>query len=719
MSFRLKTIIGIVAIEVILLLILIWNSLYLLGFTAEEQLQYRAKTTATLFATTTTNAVLSSDLASLESYVAELMKNPGLVYVRVSDNTRVLEEKGDPQALERLFQADTTLDQIDDGVFDTFATIRVADIDYGRVELGLDVAHLYQQFNHAKKRFFIIAGSEILLTTLFSLILGSFLTKQLKSLKEGTNAISEGRFGYQVVATGKDEIAEAVRAFNNMSAHLAKLMEENSQKNIKLQAAKDLLTGLIDNLPSGVLMTGPDGSILHANDIFFALLELSPQESGISLKLSQIFDQAARHFDEPERTRRHIMTVIKVGEPVRNLIFKMKNERYLEADYQPLFSNYFRYADLWHIRDVTERIIAQQQIQQRRKQLDTIFQLSPDGFVYFDSKDRLTSVNPAFCEMTGLAEHSLQHTAYPQFLNRLQEWCNGQIIKKDPDLLMKICGKKPMMLQMNERSLSNDLGQKIAHVMFFRDVTKEYELDQMKSDFLATAAHELRTPMTNIFGFTELLLHFDHDQVTRQEMLETIHSQSSYIVEMLNELLDLARIEARAGQDFDIQLQNPKSALLAVIDSYQSQSAKQRLHVIMPDRLPNLKFDHNKFQRVINNIVSNAFKYSKNDSEIILQVKEIANAVSIEVTDHGIGMTAEQVDKIFERFYRADKSCNIPGSGLGMSLVKEIVDIHGWTIDIASQLNNGTTVKLVIPIPDYSPLTQSQAENITNRAATK
>ncbi len=708
MSFRLKTIFGVVIIEAVLLLVLIWNSLYLLSFIADEQLQYRARTTATLFASTTADAVLSFDLASLESAVSEVLKNPGIVYARVMDNQTVLAEGGDKEALNRAFSQDINLETVNDNIFDMHTMIRIANMNYGRVEIGLEVSELYQQFERAKRRFLFIAGSEMVLTTLFSLILGSLLTSQLKSLKEGTEAISSGRFGYQVKVRGRDEIADAVRAFNSMSSNLSALMEDNQVKAEKLKSANEFLSGLIDNLPSGVLMTDSQGKILHANAEFYRLLGLDISAFKANTDhLDKIIQTAALNFAVSEHAVHSLRTMIYVGMPLKNQIYEMRDGRFLEADYRPMTYRGLRYADLINIRDITDRVIAQQQERIRRNQLDIVFRLSPDGFVYYDSHKILSSVNEAFLMMTKTLETDWLNIHYDDFFNHLSKICNVQLHHSEKGMLVNIYGIQTKHLLLDERSLDNEIYGERAHVMYFRDVTREVELDQMKSDFMATAAHELRTPMANVFGFTELLLNFAHDEAIREEMLETIHEQSRHLVQMLNVLLDLARIEARAIKDFDIQWQSLEEPLKMVVNAYANKT-EHPLKTRIPQNLPEAKFDSTKFQQLLNNIISNAYKYSPDGGDVSLVVDLTPQTIEIRVTDQGIGMSEDQIERVFERFYRVDKAGTIPGSGLGMSLVKEIANIHGWKIKILSTLGQGTTVSVSIP---RQPEEQDQLEH--------
>jgi signal transduction histidine kinase len=220
MSFRLKTVLGIAAIEAVLLAILIGSSLRFLASSNQERLLQHAATTATLFATTTKNAVLATDLASLESFVSEVLRNPGLIYARVIGDGVELAAGGDPAALARRFVADRDLETVTDGVFDTFAPIRGGGRDYGRVEVGLATDRVTAVMAEARQRIIAIAVVEILLTALFSLGLGLYLTRQLKDLRQATRELAEGRLHHRIPVRGQDELADTARAFNDMSGHL-------------------------------------------------------------------------------------------------------------------------------------------------------------------------------------------------------------------------------------------------------------------------------------------------------------------------------------------------------------------------------------------------------------------------------------------------------------------------------------------------------------------
>jgi signal transduction histidine kinase len=232
----------------------------------------------------------------------------------------------------------------------------------------------------------------------------------------------------------------------------------------------------------------------------------------------------------------------------------------------------------------------------------------------------------------------------------------------------------------------------------------------MKSEFLSTAAHELRTPMASIYGFTELLLSQEFEPGDRQDFLETIFKQSELMVSIINELLDLARIEARRGKDF-VMINLVACELTHEIVANFKISAER-----LPPKEPechtpcSIRGDRKKLTQAISNVISNAYKYSPAGGAVTVEfvaltpettTEDVTDALSllgIRISDQGIGMTPEQLAGVCERFYRADASGKIPGTGLGMSIVKEIVELHGGSLQIESQFGVDTTVTLWLPV---------------------
>jgi two-component system NtrC family sensor kinase len=225
-SLRNKTILGIAAIEAALLVLLIFTAVNFMRNTLSDGLVKRASTVATLFASATKGSVLSYDLASLEAYCAELMKNPDIAYIRVlNSEAQVLAEAGREDLLSVQFIADEQLKSVTDGVFDSFAVISESDHIYGQVQIGIDITNIEKSIMKIQSWTSGIALIEMLLVALFSFVLGTYLTRQLQGLtnaaKETSKNVASGEFtNTEIVVNGKDELAEVAQAFNKLNTTL-------------------------------------------------------------------------------------------------------------------------------------------------------------------------------------------------------------------------------------------------------------------------------------------------------------------------------------------------------------------------------------------------------------------------------------------------------------------------------------------------------------------
>ncbi len=217
MTFRFKIGLAVVAIQAAMFLVLIWSSLHMLHTSNEQAMIARATTTASLFAAMTKDAVLSTDLASLDAFVTRVLTSPEVVYARVRDRKRVLAQDGAPHVLTRVFVADTRFAKVNDRVFDTYAEITEAGVTFGRVELGLSIADMQTMFTYARWETLGIAVAELLVMTLCSFGLVGYLTRGLTSLRDATQRIAAGDLNYRIQDYGRDELAQTATAFNHMA----------------------------------------------------------------------------------------------------------------------------------------------------------------------------------------------------------------------------------------------------------------------------------------------------------------------------------------------------------------------------------------------------------------------------------------------------------------------------------------------------------------------
>lgn len=241
-SLRAKTIGGIAAIEGVLLFAIVLTAI---GFSTEiidETLTKRAETTASLFATTTKNAILAYDLASLDVFTEELMQNADMAYVKViGQNGEVFSSRGEPSLVSRLFIEDTQLADVTDGIFDTSANITEDEFVFGRVELGISIQSTQSKIAEVQAWSSTLALLELVIVAVFSYVLGSYLTRQLKTLNEGSNkiklALKTRNFdNVKVAVKGQDELSELAVSFNDLVELLQQELLVNYNQHNKLQS---------------------------------------------------------------------------------------------------------------------------------------------------------------------------------------------------------------------------------------------------------------------------------------------------------------------------------------------------------------------------------------------------------------------------------------------------------------------------------------------------
>lgn len=379
---------------------------------------------------------------------------------------------------------------------------------------------------------------------------------------------------------------------------------------------------------------------------------------------------------------------------------------------------------LWLVRrEVLRRQRAELGQRVRTEQLDAVFDLSPDGFITFDRFGMVAHVSPAFYQMVAQADRSIVGLNESGFCTRFNEWCKADaqlvlppapstdalISREHHRQVVALRGRLMRVLQVVSRV---SRAGSVSRILYFRDITRESEVDRAKSEFLTTAAHELRTPMASIYGFAEVLLTEECEEASRQEFLEIILQQSQNISRILDDLLDLSRMEARRGQDFKVSRTDLRDVVRDMIRGFKPPIGRTSLVLDCPDNPVLVLADTGKLQQAVLNIVSNAYKYSYAHTDVSISVSLEARDGRpfgrVAVTDRGIGMNAEQRGRAFERFYRADQSGATQGTGLGLAIVKEIVELHGGFVALTSREGVGTTVEILLPANQRAPLNETK-----------
>ena len=372
-----------------------------------------------------------------------------------------------------------------------------------------------------------------------------------------------------------------------------------------------------------------------------------------------------------------------------------------------------RIAGSMHDIDDSKRI--QADIRRRQEELGAIAAISPDGFLSFDEDYRLRFSSDAVGRLTGLDVQAVMGQTLQAVLQALAQLSTQAELHLDEATLQSgsvqtaVEASPGRTVEFSWHQAVTAAGAQAAgqdaegtHLLRVRDVTVALEAEQIKSDFLTAAAHELRTPLASVYGYTELLLNYDMPTERQKKMLATIYRQCEVLMTIVNELLDMARIDARGGQDFVLEPVDLRALVGEALAEYPVPSDREPPRLSTDAGPWGVQTDRSEFKLVLRNLLSNAYKYSAAPAPIEVHLRAVAQgngppAVVVTVADHGVGMSEEQLARATERFWRADKSGHVPGAGLGLSLSHDIVGLLGGQLDLQSQLGRGTAVSVRLP----------------------
>jgi signal transduction histidine kinase/HAMP domain-containing protein/AmiR/NasT family two-component response regulator len=331
---------------------------------------------------------------------------------------------------------------------------------------------------------------------------------------------------------------------------------------------------------------------------------------------------------------------------------------------------------------------AGERIEAQRKRLATTIASLGDGLVICDAQDRVTALNPrASALVPGLRIGASAHG--PQMpLPQLADALAREVMIEHSSTTIAITAARLA-------------GPEAGVVWTLRDITERARLERAKSDFVATASHELRSPLTSIKGFIELLGATNTENLTERqlEFIRIALGSTDRLVDLVNDLLDVARIEA--GQfEIDLRSTDLRTTVEEVAELMEPRllDKRQKLIVDIREPRPPALADPARVRQIVTNLVTNAHQYTPEGGRITVRLEGDAGSTRIAVSDTGRGMTPEDVERVFERFFRgAVDEGRVPGTGLGLSIVKSLIDMHRGTIGVQSRPDAGTTFTVVLP----------------------
>ncbi|MEI7025475.1 ATP-binding protein [Paenibacillus sp. y28] len=273
-------------------------------------------------------------------------------------------------------------------------------------------------------------------------------------------------------------------------------------------------------------------------------------------------------------------------------------------------------------------------------------------------------------------------------------------------LIYEMTAPQPRVVQIYSEPLYTG-DEHVGMLLVHRDITKEYEADQLKSEFVSTVSHELRTPLASVLGFAELLLHKQLTPERQKKYIGTIHQEANRLTSLINNFLDLQRMESRK-QTYDFSMMNMADAIRETMELQRVNAPNHRFEFKPGLEDAHVNADPDKMKQVLMNVIGNAIKYSPDGGTVSVQLRREDANLCIDITDEGLGIPAEALPKLFHKFYRVDNSDRreIGGTGLGLAIVKEIMNIHGGDVKASSVYGQGSTFTLLLPLagPAYESM---------------
>jgi len=328
-------------------------------------------------------------------------------------------------------------------------------------------------------------------------------------------------------------------------------------------------------------------------------------------------------------------------------------------------------------------------LQTENERLATVLEQLTDGVLIADQDGRVQFANPAVKRLFGTNHPTQQSVAQVVRSHPLIEaWKRCQQTHQLQMEAVELPTRKQYLqiIVIPDRHEGGSL-------ILAQDLTQVRKLETVRRDFISNVSHELRTPLASLKALTETLQSGAlSDPEAGPRFLERIHTEVDALTQMTQELLDLSRIES--GQvRLNFESLSPRKLIYSAAERMKAQAerAKLNLDVKCEDGLPNIQADRTRLEQVLVNLIHNAVKFTKPGGEITLTAESVSGGVRCAVQDTGIGIPAESLPRIFERFYRVDSSRTGSGTGLGLSISKHIIEAHGGHIWAESEEGKGST----------------------------
>jgi len=366
-----------------------------------------------------------------------------------------------------------------------------------------------------------------------------------------------------------------------------------------------------------------------------------------------------------------------------------------------------------------ERIDSYEQSEINRQLNQDIIDNINEGILFVDEAGRLVQYNQNWLTFLGLPYMEQENWLKVEFEDWLHQissyitnaesftaFCGGMVFTDDhpkSSVRIKVGAEEEFRIIEVYAEPIYHQHEKKGILFVFRDITSEFEVNQMKTNLVSTVSHELRTPLASVLGYTELLIHRDLPENRRKKYLNTIHGEAKRLTNLINDFLDLQRMES-GKSTFHKEVVELGSLVEEVVENLRITYTDHLLVRTDHTLTSKIHADREKIIQLMNNIIGNAIKFSPDGGEVVVAINNDQSNIYVHVADEGLGIPEHEITKLFTKFHRVDNSSQrkIGGTGLGLAISKEIAEIHNGRISVLSEQGAGSVFSITFPL--HEPL---------------
>ena len=541
----------------------------------------------------------------------------------------------------------------------------------------------------------------------------------MADLTDQARRIAGGQLDARIASRRNDEIGQTAAAFDDMADRLQDTMRRLEDAAARARERERHLRTIVDNAAEGILAIEADGTITTTNPAARAMFA----PDGAALEGRCFDDLLAEPSDRPKPTFADIRPEPGSERGVLRAVDGCRTDGSvfpLEAVVSEIPDGTERlYIGI--MRDITERRHAEDRLQHQirvaeRAESSTraVLDAAGDAMILIGRDGTILTLNRQFSDTFGVDANLVAGSPMREYGERLDRTfvdadrfravLYASINDTETQIADSFRQQWPVArdLELYSIFVKTGRGEELGRLYAFRDVTHQRELDRAKNEFVSLVSHELRTPLTSIKGYVDLLLDGEVGDLEpeQHEFLEIVGSNAERLVGLINDLLDISRIEA-GRIELHLAPVDLGPLLDRILTSFRPQleAKRQQATLTIDPELPPVQADEDRLTQVFANLISNAHKYTPAGGRIAISVRAGERDVIVDFTDSGIGMSEDELGKLFTRFFRARNRTTqeAGGTGLGLSITRSLVDLHHGSIAVSSVPGEGSTFTVTIP----------------------